>query len=344
MNPNITIIILNYNGWKDTIECLESLFQIKYSNYDVILVDNASKDDSIKKIEDYCNGNIRVKSNFFNFKSENKPIKIIKLTHTDHNYSFKHKQNTSRLTSNKKLFLIENELNSGFAEGNNIGINFALKTLNPEYLLLLNNDTVVDEDFLNELVDFAEENPNVGYLGPKVYYYDIANLIQFTGGGKIHFKRGVAPAIFSDEFDEGQHDKPYTAEWIGGSCLLCKREVIEDIGLLDKKYFLCWEEVDFCLRGLKKGYTSYYVNKAKIWHKGGISSSNGNISLYYGTRNTFYFLKKNASKLQYYSFLLYFFGLKFWISTGVYLFYKHDLQLYSCFLKAMTDGIKMKIE
>ena len=342
MDQKVSIIILNWNGWKDTIECLESLYQINYHQYDIILVDNGSKDDSIKKIEDYCNGKIIVKSNFFKYKKENKPIKIIKLSFKDQKYFFKDVYDNKGLPSDRKIFLIENELNYGFPEGNNIGIRFSLKTLNPDYILLLNNDTVVDADFLKELVNFAEEKPDGGYFGPKVYYYDDKNLIQFTGGGKIDFKKGVARALFSNEYDQGQHDQTYVAEFIGGSCLLCKREVIEEIGLLDKKLFLMWEEIDFGLRGLKKGYKSYYVYKAKIWHKEGISAGT-RTSLYYGTRNTFYFLKKNATKVQYYSFLIYFFGIRFWIITLVYLIYRHDPQSYLYFLKAIPDGIKMAV-
>ena len=73
----VTIIILNWNGWKDTIECLESLYQINYPNYNVILVDNASSDESLKKIKEYAEGKIKVESNFFNYNSDNKPLEIV---------------------------------------------------------------------------------------------------------------------------------------------------------------------------------------------------------------------------------------------------------------------------
>jgi GT2 family glycosyltransferase len=78
--PKVSIIILNWNGWEDTIECLESLYQITYSNYDVIVVDNGSEDESIEKTKEYAEGKIRVESKFFEYSSENKPIKIIEYT------------------------------------------------------------------------------------------------------------------------------------------------------------------------------------------------------------------------------------------------------------------------
>ena len=79
-NPKVSVIILNWNGWKDTIECLESLYQIDYPNYDIILVDNDSKDDSIQRIRDYCEGQLKPKSPFYNYNPKNKPIQIFEYT------------------------------------------------------------------------------------------------------------------------------------------------------------------------------------------------------------------------------------------------------------------------
>ena len=76
LDPKVSVIILNWNGWEDTIECIESLYQIDYPNYDIILVDNDSKDDSVQKIRNYCEGNIKPKSPFFKYKSDNKPVQI----------------------------------------------------------------------------------------------------------------------------------------------------------------------------------------------------------------------------------------------------------------------------
>ena len=78
--PRVSIIILNWNGWKDTIECLESIYQITYQNYDVIVVDNGSKDDSVQKIKEYCEGKIKVESKFFEYDPSNKPIYVLEYT------------------------------------------------------------------------------------------------------------------------------------------------------------------------------------------------------------------------------------------------------------------------
>ncbi len=156
MKQKVSIIILNWNGWEDTIECLESLYQINYPNYDVIVVDNGSQNESVEMIKNYASGELSVESDFFEYKKFNKPIKIFEYSAKELESLQIINENYYNLDSNNKLILIKNEVNSGFSEGNNIGINFSLQFLNSNYILLLNNDTVVDKNFLNELVKFAD--------------------------------------------------------------------------------------------------------------------------------------------------------------------------------------------
>ncbi|NQE54445.1 hypothetical protein C5S29_12710, partial [ANME-1 cluster archaeon GoMg3.2] len=204
MMLKVSIIILNWNGWKDTIECLESLYQITYPNYEVVVVDNGSEDESIEKIIEYCEGKIKVESKFFEYDPSNKPIKVIEYTRAEAGGG--KEEEIDSLPSNRKMIIIKNEKNYGFAEGNNIGMRYALKALNPDYILLLNNDTVVDREFLGELMKVAESNGMIGFVGAKVYFYDKSNVIQFTGGGKIDLTRGKAPRIASGKIDNGQYD------------------------------------------------------------------------------------------------------------------------------------------
>lgn len=117
MNPKVSIIILNWNGWEDTIECLESLYQITYPNYDVIVVDNCSKDESIEKIKEYAEGKIEVESKFFAFSDNNKPIKIVEYTREEAEAGGWKEKELENVPSNRKLILIKNEKNYGFAGG-----------------------------------------------------------------------------------------------------------------------------------------------------------------------------------------------------------------------------------
>ncbi|MEN6292102.1 MAG: glycosyltransferase family 2 protein, partial [Methanobacterium sp.] len=228
MNPHVSIIILNWNGWKDTIECLESIYQNNYSNYSIVLVDNNSDDESVDKIKGYCKGEIEVNSPFFRYNSKNKPIEILECETVG-----EIKIETVNPPFHN-LFLIKNDINVGFAEGNNIGIRYALNNLNSDYILLLNNDTVVDKEFIVEMLKVSENDNEIGITGPKMYYYDSPNQIWFAGG-KISWKFCRGLNIGNHEVDLGQYDNVARVEFISGCAFLIKKEVIDRIGMLDKR-------------------------------------------------------------------------------------------------------------
>lgn len=280
-SPKVTIIILNWNGWEDTIECLESLYQINYSNYDIIIVDNHSTDKSIEKIKDYANGNIKVKSKFFNYNSKNKPIKILEYTKKES------LANETQYKGNSctKLTIIENEKNYGFAEGNNIGIRYALKNLKPNYILLLNNDTVVDKDFLGELVRTGENSNDIGVVGPKICYYNEPNKL-WSVGHKIGWWSGYLGSINSKFVKE--------VDWVSGCAFFMSSSLIKKVGLLDSKLFFGWEDIDYCIRITRSNSKVVYNPKSVIKHK--VSKSreklykNQLLTHYNRIKNRFFFL------------------------------------------------------
>ena len=331
-NSRVAIIILNWNGWEDTIECLESLYQINYPNYNVILVDNASSDESLEKISKYAEGKIKVKSSFFNYNSDNKPIDVI---HYAEESEF---ENNMDLNPNT-LIIIKNKKNYGFAEGNNIGIRFALKNLNSDYILLLNNDTVVDKDFLNHMVEKGEKSKKIGILGPKIYYYNDPQRIWCIGG-KIDWKFARGLHVGINEVDKGQYNKIKEFDYISGSAFLIKRDVIDKIGLMDKKFFLYFEESDWALRASEMGYKSGYIPKAKIWHK--ISKSGGGITkpigLYYITRNRWLFMKK-WSKMSDYIFFVAYQAVGALVLPIFLSIYYANQKLFMAYYRGMIDGI-----
>lgn len=248
--PLVYIIILNYNGWKDTIECLESVYKNNYSKYQVIVVDNGSVDESVKKLREWA-------------KERDREPRIIMT-----------------------------EKNLGFAGGNNIGIKLALKN-GGDYILLLNNDTVVEKGFLEELIKTAEEK-NAEIIGGKIYYYGDGNKIWYEGGklcwllgGGIHHGKGRCE---KDKIS-GIHEVTF----ITGCMMLIKRSTIEKIGLLDESYFLYCEDTDYCARALKNNIRMAVNLSSVIYHKenstlGGWKPSH----IYYLIRNRFIFMKKNA--------------------------------------------------
>jgi len=283
MLSNVSIIVLNWNGWKDTIECLESIYQIDYPNFNVIVVDNNSNNDSINQIKKYCKGMVKVESKYFKYQSANKPIKIEEYSEESLNKIDTINENLS----SKNLFLIKNNKNYGFAKGNNIGIHFALNYLNPDYILLLNNDTVVDKLFLNELVSAAENDKKIGVLGPKVLNYNSLNgdVIDSLGGiinlnkypGYFGISKNILdkPEYFmglsNDFIDKTEYSTGLLSrDWISGSSMMIKING-SPIKYLDETYYFGCEDADLCIKMKKEGYKIVTVLNSKIWHKGGKS-------------------------------------------------------------------------
>lgn len=282
--PKVFIIILNYNGWKDTIECLDSLMKINYSNYQVVIVDNNSSNNSVEQIKKWCTGEIKYRNNSF---EENNPIKCIEYSREEaENGGIKNEEiSIEQSISNEKLVLINSGENLGFSGGNNIGIKYALKK-NADYVLLLNNDTIVNPDFLSPLVESMSMNNNVGIVGGKIINYYDEN--EFIAGGFIDLNKG------SGYHNYNRHkESPEEVSFLSGCIWLVKREVFEEVGYLDEKFFLYVEDVEFCYRVSCGGKKLVYNPNSEIYHKESRSTGKGSpLVLYYNTRNRMYFVKK----------------------------------------------------
>jgi GT2 family glycosyltransferase len=269
MNPLVTIIVLNWNGWQDTLECLESLYQINYPHYQVILVDNHSQDQSLEKIREYCQGKITVKSSFFDYNSDNKPIEIREITKYETEQLSKNKKGLIvTLNSTKKLTLIKNDVNYGFAEGNNIAIRYAQKSHDPEYILLLNNDTVVKSDFLTKMVGVAESDVRIGMVSGKLLNAHNPHIIDSTGH-VISWGRMVDRG--HGKVDHKQYDGQNKVMGVMAAAALYKREMLKDTGLLDISYVTLGEDADLSWRAHNRGWKAIYVPNAIIYHKRGRS-------------------------------------------------------------------------
>jgi len=169
------------------------------------------------------------------------------------------------------IHLIRNEKNLGFAEGNNVGIRFALSQV-ADYVVLLNNDTRVEPDFLTHLIQRGEEEKEIGVLGGKVLMYFDPRIINSTGVNLNQFAYGW-DRDFGEEVLRINRDRGEVLA-VTGCLMAIKREVFEKIGLLDPKYFAYYEDMDFCIRVWK--YTRFrveYVPEAVIYHKFPTSAS-----------------------------------------------------------------------
>jgi GT2 family glycosyltransferase len=309
--PKVFIIILNWNGWEDTIECLDSLYNISYPNYGLIIVDNDSHDDSLARIRAYTRGELEVESASRTFDCRIEPLHVTTYTRREAEdiqaATLKKLAAQSRNeTSNASLVIIQNEQNFGYPEGNNIGMRYALKA-SADYVLLLNNDTVVEKHFLTELVRAADNDASIGVIGPKICFYDAPNTIQ-SAGGHIDFWRGRAignAGKSDDEIERFAVDKLLPADFVSGSCFLIKRKVIEDVGMLDPTYFCYGEDLDWCLRISGAGYRIVCDLNTQIWHKSNVSTSKvKQCAEYYFHRNWVINARKHARIPEFVSFLL----------------------------------------
>ena len=161
--------------------------------------------------------------------------------------------------------LIRSPVNLRFAGGNNLALKSTLKE-DFQYALLLNNDVVCEPDFLSLMVNSAESRPDVGLAAPKIRYYQPREMLWFAGGS-LNLKFAYMRHRGIGQMDRGQFDIPDTQDFLNGACLLVKAEVFRKTGLLDEDFFLYGEDLDFCIRARKAGYTLWYEPSAIIYHK-----------------------------------------------------------------------------
>lgn len=173
------------------------------------------------------------------------------------------------------VILIENSRNLYWSGGNNEGIKFALEK-QADYILLLNNDTIVDSDMIREMVDAAEQDSSIGLLAPKIYYHHDPELLWYAGG-RVNLVLGRLWHIGIREKDRGQYDQVSEVDYVTGCALMIRNAVAHHIGLIDTAYTLYCEDVDYSVRARKAGYRLVMVPSAKMWHK--VSASWGIVSL-----------------------------------------------------------------
>jgi GT2 family glycosyltransferase len=171
--------------------------------------------------------------------------------------------------------LIENQTNSGFAGANNL----AVRQMSSKYVLLLNPDTLVKPDALNTLVDFMEDHPAAGAAGARLFNPDgtlqescLPLPTLFREFWRLHHLDHIRP-VGSYDMTKWPVNQPRQVDILYGACLMMRRELMCQIGLMDENYFMYTEEVDMCYRVRQAGYNLYWVPQAEVIHYGGQSTS-----------------------------------------------------------------------
>jgi GT2 family glycosyltransferase len=228
----------------------------------------------------------------------------------------------------REVRLIKNLTNLGFTGGNNIGMRDALGR-GAEYLLLLNNDTVASPGFLKELVRVAENDPKIGILNPKIYFFEPTDMIWYGGG--MHKPWWSFPKhIDYLKRDSSRNGKPREVSFVTGCACLIKREVVSRVGLLDEHFFFGVEDLDWSIRIVRAGFKAVYVPSAFIWHRVSVTA-NATLGVgardYYHARNSIFVARKHLQPKYWPLFLL---------SMGRYLAYATAVHL----VKVQPEGLK----
>lgn len=246
--PLVYIVILNWNGWRDTLQCLAAIEDLDYTNYHVLVVDNGSTDDSESQIH----------------------------------------------AAFPRVEVIQSGGNLGYAGGNNVGIRRALNE-GANYVLLVNPDVVISRDTLRALVDTAEGQVRAGALCPLIRYKDSPEAVWF-GGGVIDW-RGSWSGHNNDATGPISPTTPAfrSSPWASGCCLLLSATALREVGLLDVRYFLYYEETDLCQRFLAQGFAVGVCIQTSAYHQP--AAAVGAMSpryTYYLTRNSLLFFLRYA--------------------------------------------------
>ena len=196
----------------------------------------------------------------------------------------------------ESINIILNKENLGFSCANNIGIKQAIND-GCDYILMLNNDTIIENNMIEEMVNTSIENKGAAVC-PKIYYYDNKKIV-WAAGGSINWSKGLPIQYGIDEFDSIDISQEKEVKFATGCCLLISKKVIEKVGLLSDEYFLYYEDTDYSVRILNSGNKIIYAPKAKMYHK--VSASTGGnkskLLIYYMTRNRLIFNKRFNNNL-----------------------------------------------
>jgi GT2 family glycosyltransferase len=198
-------------------------------------------------------------------------------------------------TAFPEVEVLELDANLGYAGGNNVGLTYAL-AVGADYILILNNDTLVHPSMLAELIAIIEEFPQIGMAGPTMYCVDPANVL-FAAGSFIHWARGSLRhrGMFEPATRYAQITQPGPVDFIVGCGVLVQRKVIEAIGGYNPAYYLNFEDVEWGVKAWQAGFEVWHVPQAMMWHK--VSATLGRASpanTYYMTRNALLFFWRNA--------------------------------------------------
>ena len=299
---HVKIIILNWNSYQDTIECLESMFRQSYDNYQVIVCDNDSSDDSMKYLMSWGDGKYNADTTVseqlkhLSYPPVQKPLSFQYISREEAESG-----NIENYNSSPLLF-IQTGSNLGFAGGNNVGIRYAMNDEKTDYIWLLNNDTVIEKNTLEKMLEYSQSQNQPNLCGSTILYYNQPDTVQYLGGCRYNKWTGLASQSLgrglklASNINHKENEKKLS--YIAGASWLLPKSFIDEIGLMCEDYFLYCEEIDWCVRNNNR-YQLCYAPDAYVYHKEGNSIGSPNderpsslFSDFYIFRNKLMFTRK----------------------------------------------------
>lgn len=261
MSNHVLIILVNYKGHFDTVECLESIFKLTDVNFKVAIVDNSEDENSIEYISNWALGKtttIDTQHPHLIYPLHQKPIDFDVRNESETDVQFV-----------KSITIIRSK-NRGFAAANNVALAYSLRQ-NFDFFWLLNNDTIIEADSLSSLLKCSHENSKTGIWGSKLLLYQNPTVLQGVGG-RYNKWFGKVSEIGYLQADHNQWDaKDFTMDYVIGASMFIEKRFLLDVGLMEEDYFLYYEELDWAIRGKQKDWNIGYCSKSRVYHKMGSS-------------------------------------------------------------------------
>jgi len=296
MNKKVKIFVMVWNGFDITCKCLNSLFNINYPNYDILLLDNGSEHDMTKEY----------------------------------------------LKKFPQLQIIRLKKNIGFTGGSNFAIKHCIRD-DPDFICFVSNDVEVDPNFINEMLNVADMNPEIGIVSPKIYYYDHKNSnILWWDGGRFDFLKAKGVHINFKKKDSFKNILPREITFFTGCVYMARKDFFEKVGFFDDDYFNYSEDADLSIRAIGKKIKIYYAPKAIVYHKESFDIKNNKgkpYQIYYLVRNNLLIVKKHYAlyyKIPVFIYLLF----KYFCYNSLYYLVSFDKKSFKSIYIAVFDYIR----
>ena len=293
----IIVVVLNWNSYQMTAQCIRSLQATDGPDFQIFLVDNGSTDGSVEML----------------------PREF------------------------PRIVVLPQENNLGFAAGCNVGMRHALAN-DAEYVLLLNNDTVVAPDFIREMLATIESDPHIGAVCPKIYFADEPKMIWYAGA-EFSLWTGTAKHRGWKEIDRGQFDRDEEITQATGCAMLVRCSALRDVGLLDEQFWSYAEDLDWSVRFLREGHRLAFSPKATLWHCCGgtavktMGAGSQAIRQFFSTRNMVFVARKHLRWWQIPSYILGFASTHILLYTVLRL-WRRDFRALLAIYKGLAEGLR----